>query len=216
MKPQDIVSTESAVQEVKKVPAADKLSVEFFHIYTNELINGRHTRGLEYLKTIEKTWKFAYERILLIDNYNPPDHNLTAEDVLSYLESHGMQADHWAYEGDLVVHAQQLLELITSPKLKRSYENYIKKNNKYPCSLLTAAWYLTRLGRFPHKDIIHATHGSPPYQVADRLLNILPEDYKAVENRTRRIILRTEFAEDADKIQDLFYPTDSNQALDLF
>jgi hypothetical protein len=129
-----------------------------------------------------------------------------------------MLPDHWAYEKDLVTHAKQLLSEVISPKLKRNYGSYIAKNNKYPCSLLIAAWYLTRLGRLPYADIIKDTSESAnnPYQPAKRLLNILPQDYRGVENRARRLILKSKFAPDADKIQDLFYPTDTNQTLDLF
>lgn len=192
-------------------------SIEYFHIYTDEVISGRHQTGLEYLRTIEKTWSFDYNRVILIDNYNPVEHRLTATDVLKHLKKEGMMPHHWAYEGDLIRNAEVLLEAVTNAKLKKQYLNYIKKNGKYPCSLLTATWYLTRLGYLDPKGIIKSSKPwRGKYVPAKRLLNLLPEDYKSVEERARAIILKSEFAEAADKVQDLFYPVDSGRALDLF
>ncbi len=193
-----------------------KFSVEYFHIYTDEVIGARHEIGLNYLKTIEKTWEFPYERIILIDDYNPTEHLIDVEDVLSYLESHGMRPDYWAYEKDLIDNAQILLESINNPKLQRNYRSYIEKHNKYPCSLLTATWYLTRLGKLENNGIITATTPGVTYSPAPRLLNLLPQDYRSIEDRARGIIQKTDFKDAADKIQDLFYPTDSGRALDLF
>lgn len=192
-------------------------SVEFFHIYTDEIINGRHTMGLEYLKAIEATWSLNYKRIILVDNYNPDYHTLSAEDVLKYLEKQKMLPDYWAYEKDLVNNAQLFLESVSNRKLRNSYLRYVEKTNKYPCSLLTAAWYLTRLGYLEAGDIIKSTNSvNPDYKVVDRLFNLLPQDYKNIEERAKELILKSEYSEAADKIQDLFYPADSGRASDLF
>ncbi len=194
----------------------DKLSVEFFHIYTDETIGKRHTKGLEYLKTIEQAWDFPYERILLIDDYNPLTQQLTAKDILSYLDEQGMPPDYWAYEKDLLPHAKKLLALITSPRLKKNYHNYIIKNKKYPCSLLVATWYLVRLGKLGRPDMIKTTPGSPPYEPSTRLLNILPADYRGVEKRALDIIRRSKFSQEVHQIQDLFYAAEPAQNTDLF
>jgi hypothetical protein len=115
----------------------------------------------------------------------------------------------------MVENAQILLDSLTSHKLKKSYTAYIQKNNKYPCSLLTATWYLTRLGVFEYKGKIQTTNGTE-FVPADRLLNILPIDYKSVEQRAQKIIKNSPWGDCADRIQDLFYPEGSHRKVDLF
>lgn len=191
-------------------------SVEFFHIYTDETISERHLRGVEYLRAAEKAWSFEHEQIVLIDNYNPTSHITSAEDVLDYLGQKGVMPSFWAYEGDLIKNAQELLNAITDSRLKRSYARYIDQHRKYPCSLLTASWYLTRLGYFSATGVIHSVSAEYSYTPAVRLVNLLPRDYSGVEGRAHEIILKSDFSGAADKVQDLFYPIDAGRAVDLF
>lgn len=193
-------------------------SVEFFHIYTDEKIEERHKLGLEYLKAAQQAWPFEYQKIVLIDNYNPTTHVLNEGDVFEYLQAENSLPDYWALEGDLVENAKKLLDAVTSPKLKKSYLRYIENHNKYPCSLLTATWYLTRLGSLKSDGVIRGANGNSKskYKPAARLINLLPQDYKPVEERARELILKSSFSAEADKVQDLFYPVDSGRALDLF
>jgi hypothetical protein len=196
----------------------NKLGVEYFHIYTDEKIERRHEVGLEYLKALEDVWSFEYEKIILIDNYNPVKHTLDAEAIIDYLATKNALPKYWAYEKDMIENSKTLLNAINNNKLKRSYEKYIISTNKYPCSLLTATWYLTRLGKLPSEDIIHQADNSSQelFKTSSRLINILPEDYRPIEERARKIILKSTFEEQADKIQDLFYPTKSDRTLALF
>lgn len=199
-------------------PADTDYSVEYFHIYTDETIGPRHDVGLEYLQAIQKTWSFDVSRVVMIDNYNPTEHLLDANTVLKYLDSKSLLPDYWAYEGDLLTNADKLLNALTSNKLKNNYLHYIEKNNKYPCSLLTASWYLTRLGRFSAEGILKSTDITDDvvFVPAKRLLNLLPQDYKTIEARARELIIKSEYSADAENIQDLFYPIDSGRKLDLF
>jgi hypothetical protein len=153
---------------------------------------------------------------VLVDDYNPTEHKISAEQVLGYLRAEGMLPQYWAYEKDLLGNAQLLLDSLTSSKLKNNYVKYIAKHEKYPCSLLTASWYLTRLGQLDPAGIIHSVDENPVYKPAQRLLNLLPEDYRPIEERARKLILSSKFAAHADKIQDLFYPLDSERARNLF
>ena len=195
-------------------PRTAKYNVEYFHIYTDEHIETRHTEGLESLRAIEKSWSFAYDRIILIDNYNPLEHVTTAKDVIAYLEEQGMAPDFWANEGDMVPNAQRFLDSLADSKLKRSYQKYIAMHGKYPCSLLTATWYLTRLGHFDMSVIQSLSEET--YTPAKRLFNLLPQDYEPVEQRANKLILSSPYAAEADKIQNLFYPVVAGRALDLF
>lgn len=191
-------------------------NVEFFHIYTDEIISDRHRIGVEYLRSAEQAWNFTHTRIVLIDNYNPVEGRITVDDVLTYLDEQGMPPDYWAYEADMVHNAQELLERLTNNKLRKNYLRYISQHGKYPCSLLTAAWYLTRLGYIEAKGVIHATDKSRPYYPVARLLNLLPSDYKPVEDRAQELIIGSDFAAAAHTIQNLFYTADTGRTVDLF
>lgn len=186
-----------------------RYSVEFFHIYTDEEIGSVHEASVHYLKEAQKAWKFNNGLIVLIDNYNPTKHTLREEDVFHYLNEQGVSPVFWAYEADLIDNAKQLLESITSPKLQRSYSNYVEKNKKYPCSLLTATWYLTRLGVLP-TQVIKARNGQE-YVPADRLINILPQDYEKIEVKALELIQKSEYSQQVHHIQDLFFPMSSGR-----
>jgi hypothetical protein len=216
----DAITSLNSIEPEEKASKKEQgalLSVEFFHIYTNETIGSRHIKSLSLLKKIKKNWSLAHKSIVLIDNYNSTKHMLTAEEILNYLDTQNVLPEYWAYEKDLVPFADKFLAKLINPKLKRSYESYIRKNKKYPCSLLTASWYLLRLGRFENEGIVKTTLKThKTYEAADKLLNILPDEYQNVEKRARELIYKSEFTIDADKIQDLFYLSHSGSDLDLF
>ena len=186
-------------------------NIEFFHIYTDETISDRHLIGLHYLRSAEQAWNFTHTRIVLIDNYNPTEQKLTASEVLSYLKKQGMTPDYWAYEADMVANARELLERLTNNKLRKNYTRYIEQHGKYPCSLLTAAWYLTRLGYLSPKGIVSRVGNTKNYTPVARLLNLLPADYKPVEERAQELIRNSDFSSAAETIQNLFYPVESGR-----
>jgi hypothetical protein len=202
--------------EQEKIVQQPKYNIEYFHIYTDETIETRHIEGLESLRALQQTWSFAYDKIVLIDNYNPKEHVTSVRDVLTYLGNQDMLPDYWAYEGDLIENAKKLLDSVKEGKLKRSYIKYIESHGKYPCSLLTATWYLTRLGHFDTSVINPTAATKAPYKPAKRLFNLLSEDYKSVEDRAKKIILNSPYALEADKVQDFFYPVSAGRSLELF
>ncbi len=191
-------------------------SIEFFHIYTDETINDTHKASLNYLKEARKAWGVEQDLIVLIDDYNPENHILSDEDVLLYLESEGIAPDYFAFEGDMVPNAQKLLDSVTSKRLKKSYLRYIESRKKYPCSLLTASWYLTRLGKLPYSGGIIKSPAEKEYREAQKLINILPLDYKDVEHRALELVANSEWPEAVSNIQDLFYSAGSHRKVDLF
>ena len=193
----------------------DRYNVEFFHIYTDEKIEDRHIQSIQHLKDLEEAWSFDHDRVIMIDDYNPKTHTLDRDDVLNFLTEQGVTPDFWVFESDMVGNAQYLLDMITNNKLRKSYRQYIEKNNKYPCSLLTASWYLTRLGRL-NPSVLRATNAAQDFVPATRLFNLLPADYKSVEDRARRLILNSPYAADSDKIQHLFYAADAGRMVKLF
>lgn len=197
------------------VKTKNKYSIEYFHIYTDEIISDYHARSLQYLAEAQKAWQFDLNLIVLIDNYNPQVHTLTKDNVLEYLKGHNMTPDYIAFEGDLLINAKLLLESLTSPKLRSEYDKYIQRNNKYPCSLLTATFYLTRLGRLDYKDCIKGVFDAE-FIPANKLINILPATYQPVEARAFQIIKNSRFAEEQHNIQNLFYDADVNRKIELF
>lgn len=201
----------------KKLKQTQKKShnIEFFHIYTDETIGEEHTASLNYLKAAQTIWSMDYSLTVLIDNYNPTKHILTSEAVMDYLSGKGLSPDYWAFEADMVENAKTLLEAVTRNKLKKQYSNYIQKQNKFPCSLLTASWYLTRLGELD-TSIIKTVAKSQEYIPAERLINILPAVYKPFELRAFELIRNSDFSASEHKIQDLFYPAGSHRKIDLF
>lgn len=191
-------------------------SVEFFHIYTDETIGDTHKASLNYLREARKAWGVEQDLIVLIDNYNPENHILSGEDVLLYLGEEGFVPDYFAFEGDMVANAQILLDSVTSKKLKKNYSRYIEAHNKYPCSLLTASWYLTRLGKLPYEDNLIKSPEGKQYRAAQRLINILPLDYKSVELRALELIANSGWSDEVNNMQNLFYPAGSHRKIDLF
>ncbi|MCA9332125.1 hypothetical protein KC968_04275 [Candidatus Saccharibacteria bacterium] len=190
-------------------------SVEYFHIYTDEIINDSHKASLNYLREALKAWKINHELIVLIDNYNPENHILSEDDIFDYLNGEGFSPDFFAFEADMVEVAESLVNSLSDKRLKKNYTRYIKDKQKYPCSLLTASWYLMRLGKYPHARKIRSTKHKA-FKNADRLINILPLDYKEVETRARKIVLSSEWPEAANMIQNLYYPAGSHRKIDLF
>lgn len=197
------------------VPIEDRYNVEFFHIYTDETIEDRHVQSIDYLKDLDQAWSYDYDKVIMIDNYNPTNHILDSDLVMAYLLEKGVQPNFWVFEADMVANAQTLLDTMTDNKLKKSYVKYIEKNGKYPCSLLTASWYLTRLGRLD-TSVMRTTEKGTIFTPATRLFNLLPDDYKSVELRARRLILNSPFAADTDRIQHLYYPASAGRFVKLF
>jgi hypothetical protein len=192
-----------------------KYSIEFFHIYVDEEISPVHLRSLEYLKTVTKAWSIDKSTIVLIDEYSPTHGDLTPGEVCQFLEKNGAKPDYWAFEGDLVPAAEKLLDSLTDKHLTKNYRRYIEAHGKYPCSLLTATWYMTRLGAFD-TSVIKRCAATEEYKPADRLINILPAGYKPVEAKAHELIAKSMFDEQADMVQDLFYEADYDRPLAVF
>jgi hypothetical protein len=194
-----------------------KYSIEFFHIYMDETIGPQHTASIDYLRKVQEAWS-NHELTILLDDYNAKEKNITPDEILEFLDSRGVKPDFWAYESELVANSNILLDKITKPKLKDQYLRYISQRHKYPCSLLAASWYLTRLGKLDHEGVLRSPNGGNlnNFVPAGRLINILPLSFKPVEERILNLIANSEFSECKDKIQDLFYSSDANGIRKLF
>lgn len=202
--------------KIKKLQkTGDYYSIEFFHVYSDEQIKEEHLKSIEYLKTLQRVWDINMSRIVMLDDYNPKEHILNIDEVINFTTTKGVGPHFWALESSLVKNAETLLDQVTDKKLKKNYSSYINNHNKFPCSLLTASWYLTRMGLLDSKGVIHGV-SRKRFKPADRLINILPAEYKPVELRALKLIEKSPYKGYVHKIQDLFYDAQPHEKLDLF
>lgn len=212
MKTQNTVQERSPVEPTKTA----LYSIEFFHIYTDEIIGPVQTRSLEYFLAAKEAWNINASTVVLIDNYNPKHHILTPDDVFMFLEAEGCKPDYWAFEGDMIKNAEMLLESLVDAHLARNYRSYVLKHDKYPCSLLTASWYLTRIGALKSQGIIRPCQSEAVFEPAQYLINILPDFYKPIEKKAHQLIESSRYAYASNYIQALYYPIECDRQLDLF
>lgn len=201
------------VSDKKTTHRSSSYSIEYAHIYTDEKVNGNHFESIAVLKDVKSTIVSPYSKVVLIDNYNADSDKFNVEHFLSILSQKGGKPDFYAFESDLVPLADVLLDSIEKPKVARMYKSYIARKGKYPCSLLTATWYLVRLGRIDGKDILYRNNRdlSLKNAVAEKLINILPSSFADVEKETHKLIGYSKFWEDRFKIEPILfheeYPT---------
>lgn len=186
-------------------------NIEFAHIYTNESFSSEQERGviltLKKEKELEKQ-KYKVASGVLIDDYSPAERLLEIPDYLKKLEQAGRAPDFAGLEGSLTGFKNTLLDLVEKKSIKKEYVRYIdKKNGKIPCSFLIVVWYLLRLGLLdPSGDGNFLIKGSPNANfAARRLINILPERFRAVEERAKELLLATNYKSYVDNIEYIFF-----------
>lgn len=182
-------------------------SIEFAHIYTDEKLNGNHFASADLHLEITQITHPDSSSIVLIDNYNAEDRNFSLERYLSELESYGAKPDFYAFEADLLPVADKLLSSIEKPKILRMYKSYIERKGKYPCSLLTAAWYLLRLGHIQQEGVIKPNNPriNLDAAVGDKLINIIPKTFMRVEKEAHALISHSIFKDARYKIQPILF-----------
>ncbi len=192
---------------MKPAKRTNHYSIEFAHIYTDEKVNGNHFDSLKLALDFLSIVQDSASTMVLIDNYNAHNRGFKTESYLKALEKRGLRPDFYAYESDLVPLAEIFLHAIEKPKIQRMYRSYIERKNKYPCSLLTATWYLVRLGHIDGRAILHRNSDSSrrPIATADRLINILPTAFKNVEKDTHSLISYSAFKDARYNIQPVLF-----------
>lgn len=185
-------------------------SIEYSHIYTDETFSQEHRSSVLALKQhLPKFVDKVVDKVVFIDNYNTTKHILDIEGFLNIIKEEGVAHDYFVFEADMVPYKNQLLDAIEDRKIKREYERYIDTHGKLPCSFLTAAWYLIRLGYFqPIEGIIYGKN-SKQFKPAHKIINILPERFQAVELKTRKLIAATKYKEGVVNIESLFFASSS-------
>lgn len=184
-------------------------SIEYSHIYTDESFNDEHRRGIAELKEqLPKLKDKIVDKVVFIDNYNSTNHILDIEGFLSSVREEGVAHDYYVFEADMVSYADQLFSVITDRRVRKSYESYIERHNKLPCSFLTTIWYFIRLGYFePNAGIIYGKDVAS-FVPAKHIINVLPERFCDVEVRTLKLITATTHAVASKNITSVFFASD--------
>jgi hypothetical protein len=166
-------------------------NIELAHIYSDEHFGPEHEKSISValeaarrLDALGKTYCFS----VLIDNYNPEQSTLDVHQYLSQLKEHGVQPDYYCYESNLTSYSEHVLNE-ASDRVRLSYEKYIARKGKHPCSLLLTVWHIMRLGGITNEEIIHRSSMRPVSFKADRIITIVPERFRNVEEIGQKILL---------------------------
>lgn len=161
-------------------------SIEFAHIYLDEEISDEHIEGKQKLLEI---WSNESPKtpVVLIDDYNALDNKLDLSLFKKFLDE-GLDKEVMIfYESDMIFITPQTLKLLHN-RDKKSYQRYIRDNNRYPCSLLAMSFYLLRLG------IIQGHGRYINLNPSNRLINILSTRFKDVEDMIIRRLARSKLS----------------------
>ena len=184
-----------------------RYSVEFSHIYTNEVFSNEHSQSVVNLNSyLPKLQKYQYQTCILIDDYNPNEDLLDVKDFFKKLKGLDATPDYYAYEADMANYKDEMLSLIQNKKILKQYSRYINDKNTLPCSFMTAIWYLVRLGALSSDGIIKSINES--FIPSANLINILPERFRAVENKTIKLIDSTKYSNYVGNIDYIFFNGD--------
>ena len=177
------------------------ISIEYAHIYTNQQISDEHKLSVQILSQVASDLNGASKTsslVVMVDDYSFPDTSFNYNEFLMWLEGEGYKPDLMIRESQLIPLCDEVLLLINNDPIKKDLTSYIK-NNRYPCSLFIATWYLLRLGKI-YSDIF------PEELQACSLINILPESFKPFEDKAIEIIKATKYGDAVDHINYKFLP----------
>ena len=202
-------------------------NIEFAHIYADEKLGDEQFKSIELLKKVikklEKENK-TFSISILIDEFHPVVFKLKKNKVIKEFEEKGVKIDFIGYESKLCPIANKLIKEL--PKSELKLENFnnpqrkvlLLKNHdskigieeefefmsRHTCAILSASWSLCRLGNIeiPKNAIERIT--KKPFE-AKKLITILPEKYRIVENKVLDIIKSTKFENSVKDIEYEFF-----------
>lgn len=182
-------------------------NIEVAHIYADEEFGPEQAQSLimarQVIERLKREGK-TYCVTLMIDNYNPDECFLDADEYLQTLRTCGLAVDYLVYEADLAGHSQIVMDLMDD-KTRDSYQKYIKKKGMFPCSFLLSVWYLLRFGYIEDAAIIHKVSEREVTFYARHLISVVPQRFDTVEKKATKIILSTRHCELAENIQRVYY-----------
>lgn len=186
------------------------ISIEFGHIYQDELFTQEHKTGIvELFKQIEHVKKngFTYSTVVMIDDYNVDGTKNFMDQYWSFLDSKRAMPDYYVYESALAIFMDEVFAIFNN-RTKKSYQSYIDKHKKIPCSLFIVMWYFYRLGLLDgSKDgILHTVKDEEknPF-FAEKLVTILPKRFMEVEMIAQKAIRKSKQKSALEQIQTIFF-----------
>lgn len=167
------------------------VNIEYAHIYGDQSPAEEQQRATEcvkrLIKGINKDDSFCLT--VLIDEYHPQQQSLLLHDYIDFLDSHGVRPHYVVLESDLRKLAYKVLYSIPADE-RKSLCRWMNKKDAFPCSLLTATWYLVRLNMFgsiPMIEIGSLLNGAQRF-FGDHLITVLPKSYMENEKRAVEMI----------------------------
>lgn len=185
-------------------------SIEFCHIYLNETFSTEHELSISVVKELIQKFDLetTYSLNVLVDDYNATEQLLDLEDFKKRLKDEGTKPDYLASEARLAHYANVLLDQMRNGKLKKSYERYIFDKGFVPCSFMIAIWYLLRLGLIEQEQdflVYEKNGGHSKSFIGKKLISVLPERFRGVEDKASAIIKATPFASRLEDIDHIYY-----------
>jgi len=166
-----------------------KSNIEVAHIYADQKHIGAEQReAFLHLNFLQKKDLINLKEAttsVWIDDYNP---KIQLLDIQQFMKSARdlYLVDFFASEKNVAAYVEQYLHLLEKSQ-SDYYIKFFHKNGKYPCSLVTAIWYLIRLGFIRVSDDFFLRRYSEKQFTAHEIINILPRKYETVENKTKSI-----------------------------
>jgi hypothetical protein len=194
--------TQTRIPNLSPAVAAE-ISVEFAHVYADEQLGAEQDLSAVEAARISAEHDDV-QRVVLVDDYNAVVAPQRLGALLAELRELAPPEDVIASEAALAPAAQMLLRSMAAGRERRSIERYVRDRRRWPCSLLTAAWYLVRLGELPAPERLFLT--SDPLRPAAELVNLLPARFGESERRAMALLGASSFAACASRIHTRLLP----------
>ncbi len=195
-------------------------SIEFAHIYVNQIPSKEQTRSIkllaETITDLEKQDK-TYCTVILIDDFTPERTILDVEEYIEQVKKDTI-LDFVAFESRLAAFSKKFIAELPKENTKSKKVNeietktFVKKgksiglitrDNKPSCSLLIAIWYLCRLGVYPKPEDLRM-YGNKDF-IGKKIITILDKKYKETEGNVLILIKATKYRHLLDKIGYKFF-----------
>lgn len=183
------------------------LGIEYAHIYVDRHFSDEQAKSITLLKDIEKSVKYKdTSRIILVDDYSPniSFDKFDFQEFINELKNLNSEPDVVVAESELVEYCKVTLSSIRDKRTRKSVSNYVDANQKYPCSLFIASWYLLRLGVYGDPQL-RCLLGHQSQLLSKEIVTIVPSLYKSYEERALKIIEATDHSYLSKNIKQIFY-----------
>ncbi len=198
--------------------------IEFAHCYADDTFTQEHDLAATELKKYLKNHvrNRPYITSVLIDEFNPERTTLDIPAFINMLEKRGASVDFVAYESRFQSIADQLIAEIPRTELRFEHfhgravmvfegeektiglKEFSTMRQKHTCAILSAAWTLCRLGAFDF-PIGGITDHATKKPRAKKIVTILPETYRATEEKMKQIIASTRFAPLLERVEHVYF-----------